>query len=172
VTATGLPVARIGAAHGVRGEVRLTVYSGDAAALARYGSLHDGAGRRFSIRSLRQAGKGAVAAFAGIDDRNGAEALAGVELLVDRAEAAESLGPGEFLAADLLGLTAVTADGAVFGTVGGVADFGAGNVLEIRLAGGGSEMFAFTGRNFPVVDIAGRWLVIDPPAIVSGEAVK
>jgi 16S rRNA processing protein RimM len=69
-------------------------------------------------------------------------------------------------------LTAVTADGAVFGTVGGVADFGAGNVLEIRLAGGGSEMFAFTGRNFPVVDIAGRRLVIDPPAIVSGEAAK
>jgi 16S rRNA processing protein RimM len=164
-----IPVARIGAAHGVKGEVRLKVYSGDAGAIARYKTLRDGSGRAIEIRSLRASGKALVAALHGVADRDAAQALVGAELFVSREEAAAGLARDEYLAADLVGMAVSTNDGAPFGVVADVANYGAGDILEIRLAGGGGEMFAFTARNFPRVDLAARRIVIDPPGAIAGE---
>ena len=72
--------------------------------------------------------------------------------------------PTTFYHADLIGLAAVTADGAALGTVTAVQNFGAGDLLEIAPHGGGAPlMLPFTEAAVPAVDIAGGRIVVDPP---------
>jgi 16S rRNA processing protein RimM len=98
-----------------------------------------------------------------VDDRNAAERLTSIKLFVPR----ERLPPaddGEFYHADLIGLSAVTADGAAVGTVVAIHDFGAGDILELRpVAGGTTIMLPFTEAFVPAIDIAGRRIVVAPP---------
>jgi 16S rRNA processing protein RimM len=80
-------IAQIGAAHGVRGEVRLKAFTEDPMSVARYGSLatEDGA-RRFEIEAVRPAKDMLVARLKGVADRNAAEALKNLRLYVARAK--------------------------------------------------------------------------------------
>jgi 16S rRNA processing protein RimM len=157
-------VAQFGAAHGVRGEVRLKSFTADPMDVTRYGDLEaeDGS-RSFRIEAARPQKDMLVVRLAGVRDRNTAETLTHLKLFVprDRLPAAEE---GEFYYADLIGLAATTRDGAPVGTVIAVHDFGAGDILEIKPASGPSIMIPFTEAAVPVVDIAGRTLVVDPPA--------
>jgi 16S rRNA processing protein RimM len=47
--------------------------------------------------------------------------------------------------------------------VRGVHNFGAGDILEIEFSGGTTEFLAFSDANVPVVDVAGGYIVIQPP---------
>jgi 16S rRNA processing protein RimM len=157
-------VAQIGPAHGTRGEVRLKSFTADPMAVMDYGALETEDGTAtFEIESLRPAKSHWVAQLRGVRDRNGAERLANTKLFVprDRLPAAET---DEFYHADLIGLAAVTTDGRQLGTVVAIHDFGAGNILELRQDGKhDTVMLPFTSATVPVVDIAGRRIVIDPP---------
>jgi 16S rRNA processing protein RimM len=77
-------VARIGAAHGTTGEVRLWSFTGDAGAVGRYGALETADGRSIEIESLRPAKGHFIARIKGVTDRNGAERLRNVDLFVPR----------------------------------------------------------------------------------------
>ena len=149
-------VAQIGGAHGLRGEVKLKSFTADPLAVKNYGPLtaEDGSAS-LEIETLRPAKGHLVARFRGIGDRDAAERLANLRLFVPR----ERLPPpaaGEFYHADLIGLCAVTTDGAEIGTVAAVHDFGAGDILELRpTAGGGTIMLPFTDACVPEVDVAG-----------------
>ena len=105
--------------------------------------------------------------FAGIADRNGAERLKGERLYVPRAALPEPES-GEFYHADLIGLRAEDASGKPLGSVRGVYNFGAGDVIEIEFAGGGTEFLAFTDANVPVVDVAAGRIVIEWPHDAEG----
>jgi 16S rRNA processing protein RimM len=159
-------VGRLGAAHGVRGEIRLQSFTADPAAIATYGPLFDASGaRRFVISSLRSLGKDMfVARLEGVADRGAAEALTGVELHLPR----EALPPpeeDEFYLADLEGLRAETRAGETLGVVIGVRNFGAGDILEIAPRGGGETLLLpFTRAAVPVVDVSGGRVVVEPPS--------
>lgn len=161
-------VARIGAAHGLRGEVRLNSFTADPVAVTRYGALASADGTRaFEIESWRP-GKGClVVRFKGIGDRTAAERLCNVDLYVPR-ERLPPPEPGEFYHADLIGLTAVTAEGAAIGTVVAIHDFGAGDILEIKPRAGPTLMLPFTEAAVPKVDTAGGTITVVPPAEASG----
>lgn len=155
-------VARIGAAQGLRGEVRLWAFTADPMAIRDYGPFEADDGRRFTIDSVRP-GKGfLVARFSGVGDRTAAQTLTNVDLYVprDRLPATET---DEFYHADLIGLAAVTPDGRTLGTVIAIHDFGAGDLVEIRPEQGSTVMVPFTAADVPVIDIAGGRLVVDPP---------
>jgi 16S rRNA processing protein RimM len=156
-------VAQIGAAHGVRGEVRLRSFTEDPLAFAGYGPLEseDGA-RRFEIESLRPAKDHFVARLSGVADRNAAEALTNLRLYVPRDRLPPIEDDETYYHADLIGLAAVTPDGAPLGKVTAVHNFGAGDVVEIRPNGGGEPlMVPFTDTTVPSVDIgAGRMVVL------------
>ena len=131
-----------------------------------YGPLLDASGARtFEIRIVRATPKGVVARLAGIGDRNAAEALKGVELYIARDRLPASA-EGEFYHADLIGLAAVDPEGKPIGRVVTVQNYGAGDLLEIRLAGSGkTEFVPFTEATVPEVDIAaGRVVVVIPAA--------
>ena len=157
-------LGRIGAAHGIRGEVVVQSFATNPLDLRAYGALTDEAGkRRFDIVSLRQAGKGLIARLKGVDDRNGAEALKGTALFVERDKLPEPAA-GEFYLADLIGLRAVAPDGADIGEIIDVPNYGAGDLIEIKPdAGGETLLIPFTRDRVPSVEVStGRILVIVP----------
>jgi 16S rRNA processing protein RimM len=164
-------LGRFGAAHGVRGEVRLQSFTDDPIAIASYGPLTDRSGAKsFTLLSVRPQGKDMlVARVEGVSDRAGAEALTGLELYVTR----EQLPPpdeDEFYLADLIGLRAETRDGEVIGHVVAVRNFGAGDILEIAPAGGGETlMFLFTKAVVPTIDVAKGRILVEPPLEIGEE---
>jgi 16S rRNA processing protein RimM len=159
-------VAQIGAAHGIRGEVRLRSFTGDPMAVTSYGPLESEDGKqRFEIEALRPAKDVFVARLRGVADRDAAEKLTNIRLYVSR----DKLLPpedGEFYHADLVGLAAVTPDGAALGTVTAVLNFGAGDILEIKPPSGEPLLVPFTDTTVPDIDMqAGRMVVVPPTTV-------
>eukprot|EP01037_Dinobryon_pediforme_P013663 gene13663-13779_t len=118
-------VGIFGAAHGVRGEIRLKSYTQDPAAIGDYGPLSAKTGQIFELLTLRFVKDDMfVVRIKGVTDRNGAEALTNTELFVPRSQ----LPPpddDEFYYSDLIGLRAETPDGVLLGHVRSVENFGA-----------------------------------------------
>ena len=126
--------------------------------------MQTGDGRVVEIDAMRPAKDGFVVRLKGVADRNAAILLRNQDLYVPR-ERLPAPEPDEFYLADLVGLTVVDRDGATFGTVIDVHDFGAGPVLEFGpMAGGETVMLPFTDEVVPVVDLAGGRLVVVRPA--------
>ncbi|PZO89201.1 MAG: 16S rRNA processing protein RimM [Sphingomonas sanxanigenens] len=145
-------LAVVTGAHGVTGEVRLKVF---AESLKRYKSFNGGA---LTLKSLRDGGNGAIARFAEIVDRNAAEALRGVELIVPRSEL-PPLGDGEYYHVDLIGLPVVSDAGEALGVCVAVENFGAGDVIEIERANG--KRFMVPMRPEAVPEWSDRIVVAD-----------
>lgn len=165
-------LATIGAAHGVRGEVRVKSFTADPTALGDFGPLAAKDGRRFEIEHLRPAKNVVVVKFRGVDDRGAAEALNGVSLYVPREEL-PAAAADEFYHADLIGLDVFTPDGEPLGAVVAVHDFGAGDLLDIAPSGaegarGASFLVPFTKEAVPQVDIAGGRITVIQP-VFAGE---
>ncbi|HEY5798356.1 MAG TPA: ribosome maturation factor RimM [Bosea sp. (in: a-proteobacteria)] len=153
----------IGAAHGIKGEVRIKTFTGDPLAIADYGPLSDGKGRRFEIADIRPAKEVVVARLKGVTSREAAEGLNGVQLYVARDKIPEPDDEDEFLQADLIGCAVVGPDGATLGTVTTVENYGAGDLLDIALADGRSVLMPFTKAFAPRIDIAARRIEVVPP---------
>jgi 16S rRNA processing protein RimM len=163
-------VARIGAAHGVRGAVKLWTFTEDPLAVTRYGALStkDGA-RQFEVTQAREAKGFLVATLKGVTTRNEAERLNGIELYIarDRLPEAEA---GEYYHADLIGLAAVTTAGEPLGHIIAIHNFGAGDILEIAPLSGATMLLPFTNAVVPTVDIAGGRVAIELPDEIEGDS--
>ena len=153
----------VGAPHGVRGEVRIKTFTGDPLGIAGYGPLTDGKGRSFEITEIRPAKEVVVARLKGVTTREAAEALNGTELFVDRDKLSANEDEDEFLQADLIGCSVVTADGVVLGTVTAVENYGAGDLLDIETPDGRSVLMPFTKAFAPRIDIGARRIEAEPP---------
>jgi 16S rRNA processing protein RimM len=164
-------MGRFGAPHGVRGELRLQSFTGDPLAIADYGPLTDKSGKKtFTLLNLRPQGKDMlVVRLKDVDDRDGAQALNGVELYLAR-DKLPAPDPEEFYLADLEGLRAETATGEPIGRVVALRNFGAGDILEIAPASGGDTlMYPFTKAVAPIIDLADGRIVVEPPTETEGE---
>jgi len=160
-----------GAPQGVRGEARVKSYTREPEAIAAYGPLTDARGaRRFVLEAVRPLkDEMLVARVSGVTTREAAAALTGLELFARR----EQLPPpdaDEFYYDDLVGLAAVTREGAPLGHVVALSNHGAGDILEIMPENGGEALLLpFTKAVVPEIDFAGRRIVIEPPVEVDGE---
>ncbi len=157
-------MAVIGAAHGIKGELRVKTFTGDPEAIGGYGPLFAEDGRTFEVVSVRPQGDVVVVRFKGVPDRNAAEKLTGTALFVDRSALPEELEDDEFYHADLVGLTAQDADGAVLGKVKAVQNYGGGDILELTLSTGREVLVPFTAAAVPQVALSAGFLVVDPLA--------
>lgn len=149
-------LAAVAGAHGIKGEVRLKLFADSVASLAAHDALYVGGGLRRLV-AVRD-GKAPVAKFEGVDDRNGAEALRGQLIEVDRA-ALPPLDEGEYYHADLIGLTCFSEEGETIGSVLAVENYGAGDLLDIELVDGGRAMIPFRD---PISRIEEARIVLDP----------
>ena len=162
-------VARIGAAHGVRGAVKLWTFTEDPLAVKHYGPLStkDGA-RQFEVTHVREAKDHLVATLKGVASREDAERLNGIELYIARDKLPET-DEDEYYHADLIGLAAVNAANEAIGRVIAIHNFGAGDIIEIAPASGPTLLLPFTNAVVPTVDLANRRVVIELPEEIDGD---
>jgi len=162
-------VARIGAAHGVRGAVKLWTFTEDPLAVKVYGPLvtKDGA-RQFEVTHAREAKGHLVATLKGIGTREEAERLNGIELYIARNKL-PATDENEYYHADLIGLDAVNAANEPLGRVIAIHNFGAGDIIEIAPAHGATMLLPFTNAVVPSVDLAGGRVIIELPDEIEGD---
>jgi 16S rRNA processing protein RimM len=152
-----IALAAVAGAQGVKGELRLKLFSDSVESLSRHDALYiGGASRR--LLAVRDSGKTAVARIEGIDDRSAAEALRGSLIEVDRTSL-PPLEEGEYYHADLIGLAAVDGKGNAVGTVIAVENYGAGDLLDIELEGGKRSLIPFRPG---IADLEKDSVVLDP----------
>ena len=147
--------------HGVRGTLRVRALG--SGSHLRQDLAPVLAGRRRRISNVRNTPKGLLLDAEGVEDRSGASALRGEELLLDRTEL-DAPEEDEFYVADLVGLTAVGDSGEVLGTVTETFQNPAHEVLVVREARGAPDLLVpFTLEHVPDVDLEARRLVVRPP---------
>jgi len=156
-------LAAIIGAQGLKGQVKVKLFTATAEGLARYRVLTDGSGKRFEVTAIRPAKEGeAVMSLSGIEDRNQAEALKGTELFVSR-EQLPATAEEEFYHADMIGLEAQDEEGRMLGKVAAIHNYGAGDVVEITRPDGDTILLAFTRETVPLIDIQGGRIVVAVP---------
>ncbi|HEY4076428.1 MAG TPA: ribosome maturation factor RimM [Rhizomicrobium sp.] len=156
-------LAAVIGAQGLKGEVKAKVFTATPDSLPHYGVLHTKDGRRLSITAFRTSKEGeAVIAFAGVTDRNAAEALKGTQLFVPR-DALPEADDDEFYHADLIGLEAQDSEGRVIGKISALHNFGAGDVMEIALPDGDHVLIAFTRETVPTINVAQGFVMVAVP---------
>ena len=167
-------VAKIGAAHGLRGEVRLFVDADDPLAVKRLGALEDESGaRQFKIASVREAKDHLLVRFDGVSDRNAAELLTNMELFVPRDRLPKQKDKNSFYQTDLVGLRVETVSGEALGAIVAVQNFGAGDLLEIAPEIGRHTFYIpFADPFVPTIDIEGGKVVVELPAGMFDEAKR
>jgi 16S rRNA processing protein RimM len=151
-----IALAAVAGAHGVKGEVRLKLFSDSVESLSRQRKLYVGGTER-RLLAVRDSGKAAVARFEGIGDRSAAEALRGALVEIERA-ALPPLDKGEYYHADLIGLSASDREGEVVGTIIAVENYGAGDLLEIEDPSGKRSLITFRDG---IADLKDGRIVID-----------
>lgn len=151
-----IALAAVAGAHGLKGEVRLKLFTASAAGLSRHEHVFVGGVDR-ELETVRDGSSGAIARFSGVSDRAAAEGLRGSLVEVERS-ALPPLEEGEFYHADLLGLQCVDRDSSDVGTVVGVENFGAGDLLEIEAADGRRSLIPFRPG---VADLADGRIILD-----------
>jgi 16S rRNA processing protein RimM len=161
-------LGHISGAHGIRGELVVVSHTAAPEDIAAYGPLSDESGSRtFRLKVVRVGSHGVIVRIAGITDRTAAEALRGIKLYVARAKLPKAA-EREYYHADLIGLTAVATDGTPVGSVIAVQNFGAGDLIEIKLAGTTrTELLPFTDAFVPDVDLAARRVTVNAEAFGS-----
>jgi len=157
-------MATIGAAHGVKGEVRVKTFTGDPLALGDYGPLYDAEGRTYTVAALRPAKTVLVVRFREIASREAAEGATGTALYIDRSALPDDLGEDEFYHADLIGLAVRDETGGEIGRIAAMQDFGGGDIVEIALAGGRTAMVPFTRAAIPEIAVKDGFVRIDSVA--------
>ena len=162
-------VAVVAGAHGLHGTLKLRCFTEYAKDVAAYGPVFDNRGvRLFELQVIGDVRGGVLARAEGIEGRDAAEALRGKELFVPRS-ALPDLAPDEFYYSDLEGMEALSADGAHFGVVHSVDNFGAGDLIEVQVDDGQRISLPFTRDTVPTIDLERRRLVVAPSEELEGE---
>lgn len=160
-------VGQIVNVHGIKGMVKIRPYLKNPMGIGTFGPLSDKSGKQFfDVRASHEKNGFVLAHVKGIDDRTAAERLKGVELYV--AKSALPKAPTDvFYYADLIGLV-VRENNQEIGKVVSVQNYGAGDILEIKTRAGKLVPLPFSKQTFPVVDVAGGFVVLKTPAGMEG----
>jgi 16S rRNA processing protein RimM len=161
-----LVVGRIGRPHGVRGEVSVQVRTDSPDERFAAGSVlaTDPPERGpLTVSRLHWHSGRLLLTFDGVVDREGAEALRGILLVVDSEDLPALADPDEFYDHQLVGLRAELPDGTTLGTVGDVLHSPAEDLLAVTGPDGGELLVPFVSSIVPTVDLRGGRVVVDPP---------
>ena len=157
-------VARIGKAHGLRGEVTAQVLTGAPDERFVPGATFEtepAAAGPLVLRSARDNNGILLLGFENTNDRTGAEALRGTQLLAEVLEDDDD--QDSWYERDLVGLKAVTVCGDEIGEVTALQSRPSQDLLVLRLTNGRQALVPFVTAIVPEVDLEGGRVVIDPP---------
>ena len=151
--------------HGVHGQVKVKSFCDPAAGFARY-ALTDRAGRPVKLTITGEAQGLQIVRIEGVADRNAAELWRGRELGAPRSALPRLKDERAHYIADLEGMAVVDAAGQPLGLIAGVANYGAGDLIDIAFADGRQEFYSFTDSNFPAIDHAARRVTFTAPELL------
>ena len=154
-------VGAITGAHGIRGEVKLKSFTADPQARVSYSPLETAKGQKLEVVKIRPQKEGVLAILKGVTDRNAAEALRGTELFVPRGRLPQ-LGEDEVYIHDLIGLPVHLADGSLLGEIIDVADYGAGDLIDVKVEGRKDTVLIPFADSY-VLEADGEKVVVDLP---------
>ncbi|WP_438993059.1 ribosome maturation factor RimM [Pseudemcibacter sp.] len=163
-------LAAVFGVSGVRGAVRLKVFTEDLNAISDYGPVtlfsHDHPdGQKHKVKILHPVKGGVAVTLKGINDRDKAETLKGAKLYIEKSSLPKLEDDEGFYFEDLVGLMARDSQDNQFGKVEGVFNFGAGDIIEVNLSKEkGKRMYPFSDEIVPTVNIEEGYLVIDREA--------
>ncbi len=146
-----LAIGRIRTSHGLKGYLKIVSFSGET---DHYFELKEillkNKGRKMSFRieDVKPFGSSVLLKLEGIDSPEDGKRYSGWEIWVDR-EYAAPLGHGEYYIRDMIGCSLLF-DGSVVGTVKGVTDGSADDLLEIKTERG---MYFIPFRNEFIGDV-------------------
>ena len=166
-----LVVATIGRAHGLRGDVAVALRTDTPEVRFAVGTVLQtdplDAGP-LTVARTRSLGDRWFLGFDDVTDRTAAEALRGVDLVVEAEDSADD--EDAWYPHELAGLRAELPDGTVVGEVVGLEPLPAHDALVIREPSGTRTLVPFVRAIVPVVDVAGGRVVLDPPDGLLGDA--
>jgi 16S rRNA processing protein RimM len=154
-------VGLITGAHGINGEVKLRSFTAEPEAIAAYSPLETAAGNKVTVAKLRASKDGFIASLKGVIDRNAAEALRGTELFVPRARLPELEDDAVYIH-DLIGAAVMLMDGAKLGEIVGVENYGAGDLIEVRVEGRKDTVLIPFAQGY-VMETTAEKVVVDLP---------
>jgi 16S rRNA processing protein RimM len=144
-------LAKIGAAHGIKGQFRLLFYGENPDNLTELGPLTDQAtGKTCTLTHIKPLkGQLYLAKIKGVDTREAIEALKDHELAIERSALPPPEDEETYYHADLIGLSVQDDQGKQIGKVRAVHNFGANDLLDIQPDKGASFMVPFTLKDVP-----------------------
>ena len=149
--------------HGLQGSVKIKSFMVSSNDIAAYGPLTDKDGKQSFILDLISSNKkGLVAKLSGVTDRTASEELRGLELYLSR-DVLPNLEEDEFYYSDLVGLVVENMNGEIIGIVSMVDNYGAGEIIEVDMEGGGTEMYKMSLGVVPEIDLKNGRIVVNPP---------
>ena len=158
--------------HGVSGRIKVKSFTDPADDFASHTNLTYENGAPIKLKLTGHTQGLAIVEIEGVTKREQAELLRGKKIGMRRVEMPELKNPNLYYTDDLIGMVVVDEAGQPFGTVRTVANYGAGDILDITRNDGSHELYAFTHLTFPNVDVAARVITIHPPEILTGEAAE
>lgn len=161
-------VGVISTPHGVRGAFKVKSFTQVADDIFDYTELYNAKGDLLALTPIGQSGGSLTARLDGVEDRNAAEAIKGTKLFVAR-DAMPQTAEDEFYIEDLNGLSVKIADGREVGIIRQVANYGAGDVIEVKFNNGTEEMYLFNEQTFPKVEIEAGYVELNAPEVLEAK---
>jgi 16S rRNA processing protein RimM len=160
-------MARVIAAHGICGEVKLKSFMSDAAEIFKFSCVYDEEGNKIGKLTKKSiTTKFVIATIAGITNRNEAELLKGKNFYIKSSQLTKLDYQDEFYHKDLLKLKVMNIKLQHVAQVVALYNFGAGDILEVLKLDNTLEMVMFNKKNVPIINLDRGYLVIDFPEIV------
>ena len=154
-------LGKIVGVHGIKGEVKVKSYTTVDKDIARYGDLTDKKSeQKFSLTVTGHSKDLLRVKIKGIEDRTKAEALIGTELYAPRGVLPELKSEEVYYETDLVGLKVLDEQKRVVAKVVGFYNFGAGDILEIKLTSGRSEMLPFNKGYVPEINLNEGYIIV------------
>lgn len=164
-------LGKIVAAHGIKGEVKFSCYTQLPFAAGKFGAVEteDGS-KKFQIKVVGKASSNVRIQIKDVTDRNAAEALIGTEFYVNR-DVFPDLPDEEFYQMDIVGLKVCLKEkDNVIGEVIGFHNFGAGDIIEIKISGQkATEMLPFTKAYVPTINIDEGYIIVTSATMIFAE---
>lgn len=165
MTADLIHIATITQPHGLKGQFKLHSLLDSNRSFSHFSNFFDVQGNPLPLKLVSTKGKQPIGMLDGIDDRNDVEPIRQTKIYA-KAEDLPETSEGEYYSYELVGLNVQNTDGETIGQVLEHHNFGAGDILEIKLANGKTELLPFIDEVFPQLDMDARVIILTKPEYI------